>query len=62
MDQQPTTLSGPSLGSIDQPVKDEVAQHAGLLRKAALDSVIHELRTPLTAIKTSTTACSQFQD
>ena len=53
MDQQPTTLSEPYVGSLDQSGKGKVARQAGSLRKAVLDSVIHELRTPLTSIKAS---------
>jgi two-component system sensor histidine kinase KdpD len=34
----------------------DITSHAGLLRKAVLDSVIRELRTPLTSIKSSVTA------
>ena len=56
MDQQPTALSEPQVGSIDQPGKGEAARQAGSLRKAVLDSAILELRTPLTSIKTSVTA------
>jgi two-component system sensor histidine kinase KdpD len=56
MDQQPTALSEPYVGSLDQPGKGEVTRQSGSLRKAVLDSVIHELRTPLTSIKTSVTA------
>jgi two-component system sensor histidine kinase KdpD len=56
IDQQPTALFEPYLGSLDQAGKVEVPQQAGSLRKALLDSVIHELRTPLTSIKTSVTA------
>src|ERR1700733_11727594 len=53
MDQQPTALSEPYVGSFEKPGNGEVAWQAGSLRKAVLDSVIHELRTPLTSIKAS---------
>jgi two-component system sensor histidine kinase KdpD len=56
MDQQPTALSEPYAGSLDQPGDGKVGRQAESLRKAVLDSVIHELRTPLTSIKTSVTA------
>ena len=52
-EQQPTGLSEPHSGSLDQPDNDGTARQAGSLRKAVLDSVIHELRTPLTSIKAS---------
>src|SRR3984885_15087159 len=56
MDQQPTALSEPYVGSFEKPGNGEVAWQAGPLRKTVLDSVIHELRTPLTSIKASVTA------
>jgi two-component system, OmpR family, sensor histidine kinase KdpD len=51
INQQPTALSGPYVGSLEQSGNWEAARQVGSLRKAVLDSVIHELRTPLTSIK-----------
>jgi two-component system sensor histidine kinase KdpD len=53
---QPIAMPESYVGSLDQPQTTKVAQQAGSLRKAVLDSVIHQLRTPLTSIKTSITS------
>jgi two-component system sensor histidine kinase KdpD len=53
MNQQPTALATPYVGSFERPNNVEVAWQAESLRKAVLDSLIHELRTPLSSIKAS---------